>query len=76
MLNLAEKSVVVTGGAGFLGRHVVAELAARGCTPVVPRSRDFDLTQADAVAELFAAVVHYAGTEHLSDDATAVLVRW
>ena len=53
MLNLAEKSVVVTGGAGFLGRHVVAELAARGCTPVVPRSRDFDLTQADAVAELY-----------------------
>jgi hypothetical protein len=30
----------------------------------------------DAVAELFAAVVHFAGTSHLSDDATAVLVRW
>jgi sigma-B regulation protein RsbU (phosphoserine phosphatase) len=30
----------------------------------------------DAVAELFAAVVNHAGTEHLSDDATAVLVEW
>jgi serine phosphatase RsbU (regulator of sigma subunit) len=31
---------------------------------------------ADEVAELFKAVVAHAGSEHLSDDATAVLVRW
>jgi phosphoserine phosphatase RsbU/P len=31
---------------------------------------------ADAVAELFAAVIQHAGTESLADDATAVLVRW
>jgi serine phosphatase RsbU (regulator of sigma subunit) len=30
----------------------------------------------DDVATLFAAVVHHAGTDHLSDDATAVLVKW
>jgi serine phosphatase RsbU (regulator of sigma subunit) len=42
----------------------------------VKRSFSASRLDADVVAELFAAVVHYAGTEHLSDDATAVLVRW
>ena len=41
---LARARFVVTGGAGFLGRHVVAELERRGCTDVfVPRSREYDL---------------------------------
>jgi serine phosphatase RsbU (regulator of sigma subunit) len=31
---------------------------------------------ADEVADLFAAVVKHAGTSQLSDDATAVLVKW
>ncbi|HEY8489479.1 MAG TPA: GDP-L-fucose synthase [Dehalococcoidia bacterium] len=45
----SERSVMVTGGAGFLGRHVVAELAARGAARIfVPRSRDFDLRDPDA----------------------------
>jgi serine phosphatase RsbU (regulator of sigma subunit) len=30
----------------------------------------------DDVARLFEDVVHHAGTEHLADDATAVMVRW
>ncbi len=30
----------------------------------------------DELAELFAAVIQHAGSEHLADDATAVLVRW
>jgi GDP-L-fucose synthase len=42
----AGKRVLVTGGAGFVGRAVVAALHGRGVAPgdvVVPRSRDCDL---------------------------------
>ncbi len=44
MTDLAGKRIVVTGGAGFLGRHVVEALRLRGPAEiVVPRSREFDL---------------------------------
>lgn len=40
----SSQSVMVTGGAGFLGSHVVAELRRRGATRVfVPRSAEYDL---------------------------------
>jgi GDP-L-fucose synthase len=46
----AGKSVLVTGGAGFLGRHVVAVLRERGADRIfVPRSADFDLREKDAI---------------------------
>ena len=46
--------VVVTGGAGFLGSHVVECLRMRGATDIfVPRSREYDLVQFDAVKRLF-----------------------
>jgi GDP-L-fucose synthase len=39
------KKVVVTGGAGFLGSHVVEELKEKNCKSVfIPRSKDYDLT--------------------------------
>ena len=56
MLDLTKKRVVVTGGAGFLGSFVVDQLRAKGCEDIfVPRSRDFDLTQANGVTAMFDA---------------------
>lgn len=44
MNDLFDKRVVVTGGAGFLGRQVCAELKSRGVAEIiVPRQRQFDL---------------------------------
>lgn len=54
MMSFPYQRVVVTGGAGFLGSYVVAQLQARGCTQVfVPRRAEYDLVQADAVKRLY-----------------------
>ncbi|GIW89089.1 MAG: GDP-L-fucose synthase [Isosphaeraceae bacterium] len=42
------KRVTVTGGAGFLGQHVVRRLRSYGAEVYVPRKRDYDLTTLDA----------------------------
>ncbi|MSR18282.1 MAG: GDP-L-fucose synthase [Phycisphaerales bacterium] len=53
-MDLATKRVVVTGGAGFLGRHLIDRLYARGCTQVVvPRRTQYDLTTEDGVHRLY-----------------------
>lgn len=46
--------VLVTGGGGFLGTHVVERLRANGIEPFVPRRRDYDLTVAADAERLFA----------------------
>ena len=45
--------VVVTGGGGFLGSHVVERLRADGVDPFVVRRRDYDLTVEADVSRLF-----------------------
>ena len=54
MASLAAKRVVVTGGSGFLGRHVVAALGTRGCTVLVPRKAQYDLTHIADVERMYA----------------------
>jgi GDP-L-fucose synthase len=45
--------VLVTGGGGFLGSHLVERLRDEGVDPFVARRRDYDLTVAEDAARLF-----------------------
>ncbi|MEO1399825.1 MAG: GDP-L-fucose synthase [Cyanobacteria bacterium J06635_1] len=50
-LNLSDKRILVTGGAGFLGKQVVQQLEQAGADAdkiLVTRSRDYDLCQMEA----------------------------
>jgi GDP-L-fucose synthase len=46
--------VLVTGGGGFLGSHLVERLRAEGLDPFVARRKDFDLTREADAERLFA----------------------
>jgi GDP-L-fucose synthase len=67
MTSWADKKIVVTGGAGFLGSRVVAKLKERAARDIfVPRSRDYDLVQHDDIVRLYGdtqpdMVIHLAG---------------
>ncbi|HXW00626.1 MAG TPA: GDP-L-fucose synthase [Anaerolineae bacterium] len=63
---LKNKRILVTGGEGFLGRYVVAELQRKEAQSIwVPRHQDYDLTQIDDVIRVYRdsrpdAVIHLA----------------
>ncbi len=58
------KKVVITGGAGFLGSHIVANLESRGVKDIIiPRSDKYDLRLKESCAQVVAGadiVIHLA----------------
>ena len=49
-----DRRVVVAGGAGFLGRHVVEGLQKRGCKNIlVPKIEDYDLVDIDDIVRMY-----------------------
>lgn len=49
-----QKRIVVTGGAGFLGKQVVKKLYERGCRDIfIPRSAYFDLTKTRFIQKMY-----------------------
>src|SRR5208282_4121599 len=53
-MDLNNKRIVITGGAGFLGRHVVEELHRISCDNLfIPRSHDYDLRKLEQVWRMY-----------------------
>ena len=67
-MNLATERIALTGGAGFLGKHLQQELRDRGVPPenlLIPRVEDYDLTTEAAAVRMYddmkpSIVIHLA----------------
>jgi GDP-L-fucose synthase len=66
LINLKNRRILVTGGAGFLGKHLVSKLKERGCKDIfIPLIEDYDLVDMKAVKRLYSdanpdIVIHLA----------------
>jgi len=53
-LDLIKERILVTGGAGFLGKELVRQLRKKGCGDIfIPRSAEYDLTKSEAIKRCF-----------------------
>lgn len=67
-MDLTKERIVITGGAGFLGKHLQQELRNRGASPeslIIPLIEDYDLTSEVAVIRMYddmkpSVVIHLA----------------
>ena len=66
MIDIGNKKIIVTGGAGFLGKFVIKKLQERGCLDIfVPKIEDYDLRDLNAIKKMYKAskadiVIHLA----------------
>lgn len=74
-----DKTVIVTGGAGFLGQHLVEHLRLRKVDAqriIVPRRADYDLRDWKAIRQLFTDALLCSGSDVAkSDHSSTILIH-